>query len=277
MRARFIDIDGVRTRYLYEGEGNATKLLLIHAGGVSADTWLRNIDVLGQDFAVYAPDNLGHGFTDAVDLGPDLPQARSVAHLGGFMDRLGLERCAVGGSSYGSLVSALLYLERPTQVEKLILIGSSSTFDTDEDNKEAIKGAFANSAKALGSPTPEVCRKRLANAVYDPASVPDELVFMQLTQYAQPDRLTYYEHAMRKRIAWQGPMPCRVAERLDEIRAPTLILTGKQDKRTDWRTAEEAAKRMPNAVAHSIDKCGHLPYLEYPDLFNRLVAEFLRS
>ena len=66
MRARFIDIDGVNTRYLFAGEGNDNALLLIHGGGVAADTWLRNIDALGAEFAVYAPDNVGHGFTDAI-------------------------------------------------------------------------------------------------------------------------------------------------------------------------------------------------------------------
>ena len=63
MRASFIDVGGITTRYLHAGEDHGQALLLIHGGGVAADTWLRNIEPLGREFAVYAPDNIGHGFT----------------------------------------------------------------------------------------------------------------------------------------------------------------------------------------------------------------------
>ena len=59
MKIKFADIDGIRTRYLHEGDG--PPLLLIHPVGTSGDMFCRNIDVLAKDFTVVAPDVLGHG------------------------------------------------------------------------------------------------------------------------------------------------------------------------------------------------------------------------
>ena len=61
MRVAFTDVDGIRTRYFYEGSGPT--LVLIHGLGISADSWTRNIDALAEHFTVYAPDMIGHGFT----------------------------------------------------------------------------------------------------------------------------------------------------------------------------------------------------------------------
>ena len=277
MRAKFIDIDGIRTRYLCEGETNKRALLLVHGGGVSADTWLFNIDALAKTFAVYAPDNIGHGFTASIDLGEDLPQPHTTRHLARFMEVLGIERYAVAGSSYGALIASLLYFEHPKRVEKLILIGSSSVFDSDENNKKALQGAYDNAAKAIGSPDLAACRQRMNNAVFDPSCVPESLLMMQLTQYAQPDRVEFYVKANRNRVNAKGPMQYRVVDRLEQIDVPTLVITGKQDKRTDWQNTERAVKRLPKGQAQTIDRCGHLPYIEHPQVFNSLVGNFLSS
>jgi pimeloyl-ACP methyl ester carboxylesterase len=70
VRAAFIDIDGTRTRYLYEGSANET-LLLVHGFGLSADIWAHVLDPLAAHFSVYAPDILGHGFTDFKEPGDE--------------------------------------------------------------------------------------------------------------------------------------------------------------------------------------------------------------
>src|SRR6476620_5133269 len=103
MRAAFIDVDGVRTRYLYEGSG--PPLILLHGVGVSGDTFCRNIDALAAHFTVCAPDMLGHGFTDAVDYRGGPPQPHIVRHLGRLADLLGFQKYSVAGSSFGALIA----------------------------------------------------------------------------------------------------------------------------------------------------------------------------
>lgn len=274
MRATLIDIDGIRTRYLHEGSGPA--LLLLHGLGVSGDTWIRNIDALGQHFAVYAPDMLGHGFTDPADLKGSPPQPHIVAHLRKLVDRLGLERYSVAGSSFGGLIAALMYFDDPQRVEKLIIIGSGSAFHPEDEQARTLRDAFQNAMSAIQSPTLETCRQRLANICYDPASVPEEILLTQLTAYALPHAVHAYEQTARGLMNTERSRPHRIIHRLGEIKTPTLIITGREDVRASWARAAEAQRQIPDAELVIFEKCGHLPYIEYPERFNEAVRAFLQ-
>src|SRR5688572_19027797 len=156
----------------------------------------RNIDVLAKDFTVVAPDLLGHGFTGMVDLKGQPPQTEVVKHLGKLVDHLGFDSFSVGGNSYGGLLAPLMYFDRPQQVKKVIIIGSASTFHPPEEINATLKNTLANGSAAMQNPTWESCVKRLANIVYDAASIPAEVIPMQLTIYAYPDRLDAYRQTV---------------------------------------------------------------------------------
>jgi pimeloyl-ACP methyl ester carboxylesterase len=110
MKASFIDVEGIRTRYLHEGAGEP--LLLIHGFGFSADVFARVVDPLAQRFRVMAPDILGHGFTDWKPFGSEPAPLFIANHLSNFLDALDIGRCVALGSSLGSVLAALMYLQR---------------------------------------------------------------------------------------------------------------------------------------------------------------------
>jgi 2-hydroxy-6-oxonona-2,4-dienedioate hydrolase len=275
MRISFTDVDGVKTRYYHEGDGYP--LVLAHGGGVSADNWASSIDRLAKDFAVYAPDMLGGGFTDSIDLKGEPPQLHNVAHLRTFMDQLGIERCAIGGSSYGALISALTYFDRPERIEKLILIGSASVFHPPEELTNSLEGTRVNATSALGDPTLETCRTRLGRIFYDKSKIPDDVILTQLTIYAQPDRLPYFQQFLDGMVASVNSPAHRVFERLEQIKVPTLTIQGRDDIRAKLPVIEEQHKRLPNSKLVIFDECGHMPHLEHNERFCQLVADFVRS
>lgn len=272
MRVSFIDLDGLRTRYYHAGSGSP--LLLIHGLGISAESWLPNIDALGKHFAVYAPDLLGHGFTDAVDFKGEAPHPQIVNHLLKFTDRLGLQRYSAVGSSFGALIAALMYLERPDRMDKLVLVGSGSAFRPADQGLSM--ASYRNATSALTNPTLENCRKRLANVCHDPASISDELVIVQLTAYALPTALEAYERTARALMDVELIRPYRVVERLGQITLPTLIITGREDVRAALKDTADGHRRMPNAELVIFDRCGHLPMIEHPERFNKTVQDFLQ-
>ena len=274
MKVSFIDVDGVRTRYLHEGSGRP--LLPTHPVGTSGDMFVRNIDVLAREFAVYAPDVLGHGFTDHVDFGDEPPQPHVVKHLDRFMELVGHDSYSAGGSSYGGILSALLYFHRPEGIEKLVIIGSGSTFNPPEDVVRTLDAAYENASRAFLNPTWETCHERFATIVHDPATVPDEILLAELTSYAIPDRLDGYRQALTGLKGAAESDTLRVFTRLEEIAAPTLVIVGRNDIRADWRWHEKGVARMPNAELVVFEECGHLPQSEHPEKFNQVVEEFLR-
>src|SRR5262249_36331249 len=128
MRVRFVTTRGVRTRCLEAGDATATPLLLVHGFGGMADLWLRNLEALGEHFPVIAPGLLCHGFTDLVELEGRLAHRAAVEHLHGLVETLGIGRFHLIGNSYGGLIAALLYLDRPERVSKLVIINSATCF-----------------------------------------------------------------------------------------------------------------------------------------------------
>jgi pimeloyl-ACP methyl ester carboxylesterase len=64
---------------------------------------------------------------------------------------------------------------------------------------------------------------------------------------------------------------------LGDIRQRTLVVWGKQDLVVPFAVSRVAVERLPNAELFALDKCGHCPQIEYPEVFNQRVAEFLDS
>ncbi len=277
MRVSFIDAGGVRTRVLHEGDKEPRTLLLVHGFGGLAEHWLRNIDALSRHYRVIAPDLIGHGFTERVALDGQPPHPRTAAHLLAVLDRLGVDKFSVVGSSYGALISTLLYFERPDRVEKLVICGSGSMFNTDEELAKALPQAYENAMGAMRSATLEACRVRLGNICFDPAAVPEATALANLISIALPGVVEAYGEAMRGMMDMEKSRAWRVLDRLETIRLSSLIVWGREDPRGVYQRAVECVKRFPDARLVTFERCGHLPFLEHPDLFNAEVLRFLSS
>jgi pimeloyl-ACP methyl ester carboxylesterase len=273
MRARFVVAGGVNTRVLYAGEGES--LLLLHPVGFSADIWVRNIDALGEDRRVVAVDLLNHGFTDLVPYAGRLPQVMFAEHVLAVADALGLKRFSVAGSSLGAHVGALVYFAAPERVERLVIIGSGSALSSEAELLESLPRTFANGMKAIADPTWQSCRTRIGNICFDPNTVPDEVILSQLTSYARPGMAAAYEATLRGMMDIELLRPHRILGRLEDIAVPTQLLWGRQDIRSKLENAQAAALRIPDCELIVLEECGHLPYSEKPEEFNRAVRDFL--
>lgn len=279
MQASFVEIGGVRTRYLHAGSGYP--ILLLHGVGMAADSWIENMEALAGEFDVYAPDMLGCGFTplnapnNAPPDGP--PQLAMVAHLSALIDHLGLDKFAIVGSSLGGLIAALQYFEMPDRVESITFAGSAALFAAEKNElKEIFAASFKNGSMAYADISIETLRQRLANIVHDIAVIPDYVLHTQMTSYALPWSLAAYQHRMQGMLtALDASDAGWVRHRLGEIAVPSLAIAGDEDPRTndDWEA--QAIAGIANARRVAFAHCGHLPHLEYPDKFNRLIARFV--
>ena len=274
MRAGFVDAGGINTRILHAGEGDP--LILLHGVGFSADIWLRNIDALAVDRQVIALDLPNHGFTDLVPYQGKLPQVLFAEHVLAVADALGLQRFSIAGSSLGAHVAALVYFNAPTRVDRLVIIGSGSALSSEAELLESLPRTFANGIKAIADPTWESCRTRIGNICFDPATVPDEVILSQLTSYARPGMAEAYKATLEGMMDIELLRPHRILDRLEEIVVPTQLLWGRQDSRSRLENAQAAAPRIRDCELVVLEECGHLPYAEHPEQFNRLVGDFLR-
>ena len=265
MKIQFVDIDGIRTRHLHEGDG--PPLLLIHPVGTSGDMFCRNIDVLAKDFTVVSPDVLGHGWTGMIDLDGGPPQPEVVKHLGKLIDKLGFNEFYVGG-----LLSSLLYFRPAGPGEKSGDYGQRVDLPPARTHQRNAQGIVrqrddGDAESDLGNGRPAPGDKE--------ETVPTEVLLNQLTVYAMPDRIDAYRQTMEGMAGAADSKTVRVYHRREEMNVPTLVIVGRNDIRTDWKWHEKGVARMPNARIEIFEECGHLPQCEHPDKLNKLVREFL--
>jgi pimeloyl-ACP methyl ester carboxylesterase len=275
LRVVFATVAGIETRWYEAGSG--PPLLLIHGGGVSADSWMRLAERLAPDFRIIAPDTLGHGFTGRGGLDGGPPQPHMVKHLRAFIDHLGLTRFAMGGSSYGAMLAMLTYFEVKDRVDRLIFFSSASTTLTDEERARSLKAAYANGSSAIGNPTLETVRARMGRIFHDPGKIPPELIVMQMTIYALPQARQNYDLVMLGMMDLEACRPWRVNDRFGEIEAPLLMLWGLDDKRVKFERAVEAAKAAREAYLVGIENCSHEPHIEHADQTAGLIRRFLKG
>jgi 2-hydroxy-6-oxonona-2,4-dienedioate hydrolase len=129
---KFIDVDGIRTRYFDKGSGEV--LLLVHGSHMgtpdaceSAIDWEFNFDVLAERFRVIAMDKLGQGYTGNPKADADYTMAATVKHAAGLLQALGLKNVHVIGHSRGGYVVTRLTLDHPELVRSCVIVDSGTS------------------------------------------------------------------------------------------------------------------------------------------------------
>ena len=127
-----------------------------------------------------------------------------------------------------------------------------------------------NASKAFGDPTWESCRSRLQTIMHANSTVPDTILLTQLTSYALPDRFDAYKATINGMRDALGSPEHQVHRRLEQLEAPCLVITGREDIRASLEATEQGAAQIPDVELHVLEQCGHLPYIEHPERFNEI-------
>lgn len=276
MLTRFVNVEGTPTRCMIAGDARAPALVLIHGLSLTSEIWVRNIDELGKDFHVIAVDLLGHGFTRPRD-GKPAGFEEKIRHLEALIATLQLKHVTLCGSSYGGLIAANVVLRKRARIDRLIINGSGSSFNTEEQLSAFMERIYANYRPNLAQSSPQMWHERLKGTVLDPQSVPCELLTVLPLCYAQDWIVPCWEKTIEVMRTPAQFRPFRILDRLEQLDLPTLVVWGRDDKGGIYESAVAATKRMPRAELVAFERCAHLPMMEHPDDFNRLVRRFLSA
>jgi 3-oxoadipate enol-lactonase len=241
-------------------------VVLIHAGVADSRMWTPQLESFGRDRRVIAPDLPGFGThayeSDVIDFRGAVRDA---------MDAAGMERAALVGTSFGGMIALDLTLETPERVSALVLVGAGiddhdwSDEMEELDNVEAAalqSGDFDTAADAMVRGW-VVGPRRKVEAV--DAEVRNLVAEMQRSAYALQEG-----HDVRSKR-----LDPPASQRLGDVHVPTLVLTGEEDF-DDIRTmGDRLAAEIPGAERATIAHAAHLPSLERPDEFDRIVLGFL--
>jgi pimeloyl-ACP methyl ester carboxylesterase len=263
---RYEDLTGLRVRYVRRGHGPA--VVLVHGLASSMYTWADVIPALAKDHDVVAVDLPGFGGSDIPDdLSPSVYPDTVLA----LMDRLGISRATLIGNSLGGAVAVVLAARHPERVRRLVLIDSAG-FNLDPSRRPLILRllGFGPVAAALDAlpVRRSVVTAALRQVFYDRAHVTPEKVEEYLAPLARPGATEAIRSLLARQAAFGLPALVR------EVRVPTMIVWGRNDRWIPAADADRFASAIPAARKVVLEECGHVPQEERPAELVHLLEEF---
>jgi 2-succinyl-6-hydroxy-2,4-cyclohexadiene-1-carboxylate synthase len=264
-----VDAGGVRLHVEVRGAGRP--LILLHGFTGSSAVWDGVMADLAADRRVFAFDLLGHGASDA----PDEPSAYAmdacVGQLRAACDRLGVLRADWLGYSMGGRVALALALSAPDRVRKLVL-------------ESASPGIADPGERAARRAADEALADRIAKEGMEPFvdAWMDQPLFASQRRFgpvkwaqARARRLAQRPQGMMGSLRGVGQGAQEpLWDRLSEVQAPTLLLSGALDGRYGGLMGRMAAA-MSTAGRVVVADAGHAVHAEQPAAWLEAVRSFL--
>ena len=234
-------------------------VVLLHGLGADRRIWLYQVPTLCARVPVITVDLRGHGRSSAPPGEWTIEDmARDVVRL---LRYLGAERAHLLGLSMGGMVAQQFALDYPYVTASLVLAGTVCGFPADAQDmaRESLRFIETHS---MG----EVARARISAAFTDAV---DPVMRLHLIEAVGLNDKQAYERAARAVFRFSS------CARLDEITAPTLVITGEQERTFPRAWTEDLAVRIRGARLVRIAGAAHISNMERPEQFNRAVIDFL--
>jgi len=256
-------INGANIHYRREGAG--FPIVMLHAGVADSRMWQAQADEFAKQFDVVRPDMRGFGDSE-LPARPWKPREDLLA----LMDELRLKPAHLVGCSMGGSLAIDFAIDHPERISKLVLVGAGISGGKEDPRHE---GLYAEVTAA--------------DERHDMNAVNEAEMYLWLDgpyrprgYAAQPLRDLFLDMNGKNLDADWSTAPMQALEppaatRLSEITAPTLVIVGDKDLEPIRETADLLASSIAGAHKVVIQDAAHLPNLEHPAEFNRIVLDFL--
>ena len=288
LKAKFVDVKGVATRYYGEGQGEP--MVLIHggstAGSSTANVWSRNIPGLAKRFHVYAVDRLGSGLTGNPLNDADYAYSGQVEHIYQFVQTMKLGRIHLVGHSAGGAIAFYLAVHHPEIIKTLTIIGQGPASPAAADGPSRLDLSSCPNQDVY-----EGLKCRVEKLAWLPTAFDEEYWAADATMAMQPkSRAARAKVVALTNDAWRAQATAYKEQAWSMaavLQMPVLLYAGKQDV-LDWGQADPTAKlrgelglfdiigaKNANVKMVIQNQAGHFPYREYPEQFNEDLIGFI--
>ena len=284
---KWVDVDGINTRYFDSGDGETVVLLYggnfgSKDGSNCAIAWELNFDGLAANYHVVAPDKLGQGHTDNPK-DDDYTMNAVVHHAAAFIESLDLANVHLVGHSRGGYLVTRLTLEFPELVRSCTIV-DSGTLGPGVGLNEIVH------AQPPYDPLTRECQRW----TYEKYSYrPDHITDTWLDAVVEVGKLPKTWEAIEKMetggLKGRLFFPELARQKAETLRwiqdrgmkRPTQVVWGYNDPTAPLRQGiplyEMIAAKERQAYFHIVNESGHFPFREHPERFNEIVHGFIRS
>jgi pimeloyl-ACP methyl ester carboxylesterase len=288
---KYIDVDGIRTRYFESGSGDP--IVLIHGGHfgifvpMGIEVWSENVEALSRHGRVVAFDKLGQGWTDLPRADEDWTFEAVLQHARSFLELLDLYDITLVGHSRGGLLAARLAIELPERVRRLVVVSSASAAPgphggADMRFYDDVERSAPTDAGAAGV----ISHYHAAQAVSE-GDLSAEYLRLAAEMMEHPKHGESVEGYRRNCAAHWQPSLDRAREHLlahlddSGFGVPTLLVWGKDDRSAPLERGQQffeiVARKTDLASMYIVNRAGHQVFRDRPEFFNGAVAAFVSS
>ena len=240
--------------------GSGPPCLVLH-GFEGHEGWLAFHEALAEHATVYAPSHQGYGHTTAPEW------LRTISHqavfYNWFLQATGLESADVVGTGVGGWIAAEMALQCTTRMRKLVLIDSAG-----------IRPEQGEIFDIFVTPWRSVIERGFLNSVGAPEyqRIYGEAPIQEFGGIREAGRTMSMKMCF-KPYMYDAALPAM----LGKVRAPTLIVWGREDQIVPLECAYLFERALPDATVRVIEQCGHFAHLEQPTEVAHLISEFVTA
>ncbi|HEX5020482.1 MAG TPA: alpha/beta hydrolase [Candidatus Binatia bacterium] len=275
---KFVEVDGLKLRYIEEGSGPSVLFLHGASLGSSADVFLRNLGPFAKaGFRAVSFDLPGFGLSD-------IPAKQSVAQqrnsIPKFIDAARLGKTALIAHSRSGGFAIQLALEDPNRYSHVIILGTGSLLPPQTEEQvgkyEAVQ-ARVDKEMAQKEPTVEDARKLLQADTFNHALISEEDVAMRHSRMIGRNFSAHQERQSHDAPAGAAAQAKPLWQRLTDLKMPLLMIFGREDRAHAGERAELLKKMQPQINLHIVNGCKHMVHWDAFDDVLRLGVPFLKS
>lgn len=257
----------------YTDEGAGTPLVLIHGMGLNHRMWQWMLPELAARFRVIRYDLLGHG--DSMKPPQNCTLNNLVDQLDLLLRDLKVERAAVAGFSLGGTLAQAFAVTHPEKTAAIAVLNSS--YRRDATQRSAMLERLRLAEDTGPAATVDAAIERWFTAGFRETRT-DVTDLVREWMLANDPK----DYAILYRVLTEGdnatmPTGQTLADAIEGIKCPALVLTGAEDSNSTPAMAEDMARAIPGGQAVTIPILRHMGLAEDPGAFNGALVPFLDS
>ncbi|MHA4811695.1 alpha/beta fold hydrolase [Flavitalea flava] len=249
----------------YDDEGAGPVLVFIHGHPFNRTMWKEQVAHFKKEYRLIIPDLRGYGETSVSSTRVMLDEM--VLDILYLLDELAIEKAVFCGLSMGGQIVLDAYRLFPGKVRAMIIVCSDARGETPESYHKRLILAETISRDGMKKYTDENIQHYLSGESMKDVSVYRHLYGMMTGTSAEGAAA-----ANRGRAERRDHIPV-----LASVAVPVMVIAGSEDYFTPLPVAEMMSNRIPGARLECIGGSGHLPNMEAPEEFNKLLTSFMNQ
>ena len=254
----FADLGSIKLHYSETGNPNGPALVFANSLGTDLRLWAPILPLLPKSLRIIRYDKRGHGLSECPL--PPYSMGALVQEAENLLDHLKVKECVFVGLSIGGMIAQALAVKRMDLVRGIVLSNTAAKIGQESMWDDRIKAVQTGGIESLANNVIERWFSKNFRAT-------KEMDMWRNMLIRQPD---------------QGYMGCSAAisgtdffTQTSGLRLPTLGIAGSEDGSTPPDLVRETVDLIPGSQFHLIRGAGHLPCVEKPDEYAKVVTEFL--